>query len=405
MATRNVAYVGTFLPESLRKVDDWSSQSPAGQAKQKSTITALSQSDCRVDAVSSVVPIRDGIGRVSRQVTESEHAQVHVPPNVDVVPDSGPPLLLHLLRIVQFKLILPLVVTLYLCLLSRRREYDAIVFYNFNIVTAFPAQIAGILFRVPILIDFNDSRLDSRDWLDRLRDEVYLYLVDPWLSGAICINTNMTSLLRTDNTAVVRGEPSVRKPTDSEIESDPGGSLTLFYGGKLDDVRGIDILLDSAAEIVSGRDVEIRITGYGSRFEEVQQRVSELDVDQVSFLGFVSSDEYRRELVEADIAVNLQSPDAPGNKYTFPTKILDYLVTGNVVVSTRMSDLETVLDDVLVFTDPSPNDFVSTVDGVCEDFPDHRERITAGRAWIREHCSQERRIEKISGLLDEACVP
>lgn len=403
MATRRVAYVGTFLPESLRDVHDWSTYSPAGQAKQRSTISALCQSDCQVDAVSSVIPVRNGTGRVSKRVAEDEHAEVHVPPNVDIVPDSGPQRLRTLLRIIQFKFVLLLFVTLYLCLLARRRDYDAIVFYNFNIVTAFPAQIAGLLFRSPILIDFNDSRLDSDSRFDRLRDKVYLYVVDPWIAGAICINTNMTSLLRTDNTAVVRGEPSVQMPDDSEITSDPETSVTLFYGGKIDDVRGIDILLDSASKVITGRDVEIRITGYGPRVEEVKRRVSEIDTERVSFLGFLSNEEYREELIAADIALNLQRPDAPGNKYTFPTKILDYLATGNLVISTRMSDLETVLDDVLVFTEPTAADFTTTVNSVCDDFTEHHERATAGRTWVRKNCSPERRVEAVSELLDKAC--
>jgi glycosyltransferase involved in cell wall biosynthesis len=277
------------------------------------------------------------------------------------------------------------------------------VFYNFNIVTAFPAQIAGMLFRTPLIIDFNDSRLDSKNRFDRARDKIYLYIVDPWLSGGICINTNMTSVLQTDNTVVVRGKPSVEMVDDAELETNTDGSLTVFYGGKLDDVRGIDILLDSALGIVTGQDVEIRITGYGSRVDEVEQRVSEMDTDEISFLGFLSSEEYREELVEADIAVNLQLPDAPGNEYTFPTKILDYLATGNVVVSTRMSDLEGVLDDILVFTESNSDAATTTISEVCNDFSAHSQRIAAGHTWVQESCSPEKRVETISALLDRAC--
>lgn len=401
MTTRRVAYVGTFLPESLREAHDWSSDSPAGQTKQQSTISALYKAGYHVDVVSSVIRTSDGIGRVSEQVTENDDALIHVPANVDVTPASGPPRLLALLRTIQFKLFLPLFATLYLCSLIRREDYDAIVFYNFNIITAFPALIAGVLFDVPIVIDFNDSRLDSRNRLDRFKDKFYLFAVDPWIAGGICINTNMTSVLRTENTIVVRGEPSVRIADDTTVADNSDEPLTIFYGGKLDDIRGIDTLLEAAPDIVSERNVEVRITGYGPRFEEVQQRVSEMDIDRVTFLGFLSKDRYCEELQASDITLNLQLPDAPGNEYTFPTKILDYLAAGNVVLSTRMSDLETVLPDILVFTEPSSEELAKTLNEVSADFSDHTERIDAGLAWIQENCSPEKRINAISVLLDE----
>jgi glycosyltransferase involved in cell wall biosynthesis len=350
-----------------------------------------------------MMPIQDSVDFVSKRVVETEYARVVVPPGIDLIPVSGSPRLLALLRVVQFKLVLPIFVTLQLCLLARREDYDVIMFYNFNIITAFPSLIASFLFRTPIVIDFNDSRLDSPNLFDRVRDKIYLYVVDPWLSGGICINTNMTAVLRTNNTVVVRGEPSIRIADDAEIGGYTHDPLTVFYGGKLDDVRGIDILLEAAPGIINRRDVEVRIAGYGPRFEEVQQRIAEIETDRVSFLGDLSSEEYRQELISADITVNLQLPDAPGNKYTFPTKMLDYLATGNVVVSTRMSDLEVVLDDILVFTEPMSEDVIATVGDICGDFSDHRERIAAGHAWVKENCSQEKRIEAISRLLDKAC--
>jgi glycosyltransferase involved in cell wall biosynthesis len=350
-----------------------------------------------------MMPIEGEIGLVSKQSDETDDARVIVSPGVNLIPTSGPPRLLSLLRTLQFKLVLPIFVTLQLCRLARNEDYDVIMFYNFNIITAFPSLIAGLLFRTPIVIDFNDNRLDSRDWSDRLRDKIYLYVVDPWLSGGICINTNMTALLRTDNTVVVRGEPSVKIADECEIDRDIDSPLTVFYGGRLDDVRGIDILLEAAPEIVRRQDVEVRVGGYGPRFEEVQQQVEEMDINRVSFLGDLSNEQYREELVEANIAVNLQLPDAPGNEYTFPTKILDYLATGNVVVSTRMSDLEVVLDDILVFTEPNADDITTTVSEVCDDFSAHSQRIAARHTWVQKNCSPEKRVEAISKVLDEAC--
>jgi glycosyltransferase involved in cell wall biosynthesis len=403
MTTREIAYVGTYLPESLRAGHDWSSYSPAGQTKQQSTINALFRDDCQVDVVSNVIPTDSGMGRVPKRVAEDNDTKVHIPPNVDVIPRDGPRQLLVILEIVQFKFVLPLFATLYLCFLAQRRDFDAIVFYNFNIITAFPALIAGVLFGVPIIIEFNDFRLDSQDILDRIRDRIYLYVVGPWIAGGICINTNMASLLQTDNTIVVRGEPTIIRSDMNGETSDSEGPLTIFYGGKLDDVRGIDFLLDAAPEIIRDRNVQIRITGYGPRLEEVRRRVTEMGEDQVSFLGYVSSDRYREELLSADIALNLQRPDAPGNEYTFPTKILDYLATGNVVVSTRMSDLEEVLCDILVFTEPSSIDVAATVGSVCDNLSAHSEREDSGVVWVREVCSSESRVSEISGLLDDVC--
>jgi len=403
MSSRDIAYVGTFLTESLVEADEWTHYSPAGQAQQGSTIAALAGAGCRVDAVSATMPVTEGIGTVPGRVATNDDARVHVPPNLDVTPSSRFTRPVAFLETVQNKVVLPLVVTIYLCRLVWGREFDAIVFYNFNVVTAFPALIAGLLYGVPIVVDFNDSRLDSGNRLDVLKDRVYLYVVDPWVAGGICINSRMCELLRTENTVVVRGEPSVRVPDTIGTDGDPDRPLTVLYGGRLDETRGIETILAAVPDLVAERDVAVHVAGYGPKYEAVKRRVAEMETDRVTFLGNLSTERYREELLAADVALNAQSPDAPGNEYTFPTKVLDYLATGNVVVSTRISDLETELSDVLVFTGPTAREFSSTVGRVVDEFDGCQPRVDAGLAWVRENCSPERRIDSIAALLDDVC--
>jgi len=404
MEQQNVVYIGTYLTEPLQDSYDWDQHSPAGQTKQESTVSALSRAGYDVDVVSSTVIADDTVGANRTVVDSSDTATVYVSPMIRIVHKALPPGLRRVVAAIQNKFILTLSSTLLLLRLSLRTEYDAIVFYNFNLVTSVPAFVASLLFGTPLVIEYSDSRADSASRADRIKDSIYLTVIGRRVSGAIYINAHMAELLGTDKQTVVRGTPSIEL-TEDDLRSEQSRSpLTIFYGGRLDDVRGVSKLVRLAPDLISELDVEIRITGYGPKSDAVAREVERIDSERVDFLGFISKEQYKSELLTSDVALNLQSPSAPGNRYTFPTKILDYLATGNVVVSTKMSDLERELDDVLVFTEPKTPQIYDTIESAVSNYAELSARSERGVEWIQRECSPEKRTEDISRLLDEVCA-
>jgi glycosyltransferase involved in cell wall biosynthesis len=117
-----------------------------------------------------------------------------------------------------------------------------------------------------------------------------------------------------------------------------GGKVVLFSGA-LDENSGIDHLLRAFARI-SDPTMRLEIMGKGVRLESVL-RAQERD-ERITYLGYVANDVALRRQQAADVLVCPRLPDGHTTKYSFPSKVMEYLATRNPVVC---SDLEGLPQD------------------------------------------------------------
>ena len=112
----------------------------------------------------------------------------------------------------------------------------------------------------------------------------------------------------------------------------PEKKKIVMYAGLLENVTGVDIWLRALKEIQSD-DVEFVFTGKGSLANVVEEIARE--DERVKFYGSVPYADYMKLLKKADILVNPRNMDLPENQNNFPSKIMEYLATGNRIVSTK----------------------------------------------------------------------
>lgn len=67
--------------------------------------------------------------------------------------------------------------------------------------------------------------------------------------------------------------------------------------------------------------------------------------------GMVSESHLRSLVEQAAVLVNPRPPFHPGNRFNFPSKVLEYLATGKPVVSTRTPSFTPDYDEVLFFSE------------------------------------------------------
>ena len=113
--------------------------------------------------------------------------------------------------------------------------------------------------------------------------------------------------------------------------------ITIMYSGILEKVTGIELLIN-AFEKTKKNQIELVITGDGSLAEWIQQKDSESD--RIHYLGCIPYDEYMKKLQEADVLVNPRNMMLPENKNNFPSKIMEYLATGKMIISTKFPGWE-----------------------------------------------------------------
>lgn len=111
---------------------------------------------------------------------------------------------------------------------------------------------------------------------------------------------------------------------------------TIVYTGKLNYAFGALNLVKAFHEI-SEPSIRLVICGNGEAKDDIA-RIADIDA-RIEFRGQVSSDEARQCILNGDILVNPRPNDSDYTKYSFPSKIIDYLATGNPVVAFKLDGM------------------------------------------------------------------
>lgn len=389
---RSVLYLGSIISESLEEEYDLEYYSKAGDNKKRGIIASLTETGTEVTVVSPLLG-NNNSGKWYRRrqfVDEELGTTVHTPSVVDI----------YGLNYIWLALS-----TTYLVIrLLLSRSFTAIIFYDFSLETALPSLVARLLLGTNIILEYEDGLFYHDNRVIRWSAKLLRRVCNPVLDGAICVNTELESVLSTENTAIVRGFPSVGMPGELPDPSFQQKQPVVMFAGRMDEVRGASRFLDVVEELEES-EFQFWMCGYGSEteLERYEKRVRGMTNDQLQFFGTLPWEEYRDRVVSADVLVNFQDPGHPISRYTFPSKLLDFLSAGSIVVSTDMSDLRRCLDDELVVAGKSQGALVAELERMSQRGVDEYEDYgSRGQTWIRNNCSQDAVSEKVNQVIDAA---
>jgi glycosyltransferase involved in cell wall biosynthesis len=111
----------------------------------------------------------------------------------------------------------------------------------------------------------------------------------------------------------------------------------IMITGALSKEDGIELLLDAFSKI-NDKDYELWITGTGSG-EKLIYNYCEKD-HRIKFYGYLDSyEDFINLQKQANIFVAMVPPTNPKSKYFFPSKIMEYLVTGSPVIAFKLESI------------------------------------------------------------------
>lgn len=119
------------------------------------------------------------------------------------------------------------------------------------------------------------------------------------------------------------GEPSARKKN------------IVMYAGGLGIDNNLTLLIDACMQLDEVEELWICGTGKDKAVVEEASKVS----SKIKYFGMIPNNEVRELEKKAKVLVNLRMPDAPITKYSFPSKLLEYIASGTLVLSTRLEGI------------------------------------------------------------------
>ena len=140
-----------------------------------------------------------------------------------------------------------------------------------------------------------------------------------------------------------------------------GEDIKVCYSGSVYEDNGLDSLVMSA--VLFDRNVSLHIVGSGEYIDELKKTAE--NAHNIYFHGFHSGESYNKLMKSMDIMLNVRDPDKGFTSYSFPSKLLEYLLRDKVVITSRLRNIPSELENCFeYFDDLSPAGIAKKINDV-----------------------------------------
>lgn len=222
-------------------------------------------------------------------------------------------------------------------LLNDVEKGDIVLFYNISYATwLLPNLVEKKGGKAVLILADHTSSIEEksivRKILARITEMQFNYF-----KRAIILSSNARKLL-SDKCQILLLEGGINTDNYENFSViSKNGNKVLLYSGMLSKVTGVDLLIEAFGKILNAN-VELWITGKGELTDLVVNAAK--NDSRIKYFGFVSNEKYYSLLEQANIVINPRNMDFEQNQNNFPSKVLEYLASGRLVLSTRFPGYE-----------------------------------------------------------------
>lgn len=172
-----------------------------------------------------------------------------------------------------------------------------------------------------------------------------------------------------------------------------GNGKKVAYAGKLVEAFGVKRLIE-AFELIDDSDASLHICGGGelkSYIEEMCKKDS-----RIHYYGVVSAEKAHEILQQADVLVNPRQNDDEYTKHSFPSKDIEYLMTGNAVVAYMLDGMPEVYKTMIYL----PKDTgVRALSEAIDAAMNHTKKNIVAEEYISSQLNSSRVANKILSVI------
>lgn len=250
---------------------------------------------------------------------------------------------------------------------QRYKEGDLVVSYNANIVNGLiVTKLKKVCKNVQIVLEIEELFSQSRNIKGKLR-----YLFESRIErkaismceAYIIVNENLTKFFDNSKPFIIN---SGYHETSYSVNSEKTvNSLTpaIVYCGRLDADGGVINLLNAMEYI--DFNCRIIVTGLGELIDKVK-KASKDDV-RIEYKGLVSNDELSFILENASVCINPIDENANFTKYSFPSKIYEYMRHGNAIITSNVPSINMITRSyhgIYIISDTKPQTIAKEISRV-----------------------------------------
>jgi len=234
---------------------------------------------------------------------------------------------------------------------------DIVITSSFSFLFFLYLRLILILTSTKLIREKNEIDYMNNDYLSSGK-RIKLRLTNNVFHGFLVISQNLLEYLKNDLN--IRKEAVIIPILIEDFKKQQKFTIakTIVYTGTyLERKDGILTIINAFAEINQKYpDYKLVLTGRPEKskdYNEIKRIISSKGLEkQIHFTGYLSEQNLHSLLLSANMLI-LAKPDNRQNKYNFPTKIGEYLISGRPVISTKVGVIGDIMEDNenIVFAD------------------------------------------------------
>lgn len=250
----------------------------------------------------------------------------------------------------------PVATLITLFVLKKRHGLKGVVVYNYRSVEFLVAFISRYLFKVPVLLDFEDVSMPRwEDWRVGAAASAFQQLrFWPLMKATICVcnavfvptrkflhvvpQKKMFEVISGCMRVCKSGEDALPKKSERISDINP---LVLLFSGKIEFEHGVDVLAEAIHLLdqePNGAHYEFHVCGGGPELNWLKKELESLRKVRAYIHGFVSNQEFSERFQSAEVCIVLQKPQGRNAYYKTPSKGYEALCAGKALLVSDIGD-------------------------------------------------------------------
>ncbi len=200
---------------------------------------------------------------------------------------------------------------------------------------------------------------------------------------------------------VVEGTVNLPEPMSDPTYNTSGDKQRIVYAGTLKQKFGIMNLVE-AVHNLENPSIELLICGRGDAEDEIREYVKK--DSRIQLLGQISAEESAALIASATLLINPRQRDDEYTKYSFPSKTMEYLLSGVPVIAYDLDGMPEEYRDYIYFVgDNSINALTGKINEVLNLPAQHRREFgLRAREFVMNTKTSGIACEKIMNMISEA---
>ena len=277
--------------------------------------------------------------------------------------------------------------------------YSCGLIKELNYIKKINPRIKCILI-VPDLIEFTslDNKNKFLEFYKKTEGKRFLkYISNNVIDGYVVLTSYMAEYLKLPKEKYVVIEGIASNINENNFVYRFNSMKTILYTGSLAEKYGIFNLIEEFKKVKGN--YRLVICGGGNENQKIYEKCKE--DSRIEFKGLVTHEEAIKLQISADILVNPRKETEEYTKYSFPSKLLEYLTTGRPVVCYKLKGIPVEYSEVFFYASSQKGGLAKKLQEVGELSEEDYNAYAKKAKELLKLKTPEKQCEKIMTLLEK----